>query len=41
MLYAGFFIMGLSQGLVEPMINPLIATCETAGPIDGGLIPVY
>jgi MFS family permease len=26
MLYAGFFIMGLSQGLVEGVINPLIAT---------------
>jgi MFS family permease len=25
-LYAGFFIMGLSQGLVEGVINPLIAT---------------
>ncbi len=26
LLYAGFFIMGLSQGLVEGVINPLIAT---------------
>jgi MFS family permease len=26
MLYAGFFVMGLSQGLVEGVINPLIAT---------------
>src|SRR5687767_9073048 len=26
MLYAGFFIMGLSQGLVEGVINPLTAT---------------
>jgi MFS family permease len=26
MLYAGFLIMGLSQGLVEGVINPLIAT---------------
>ena len=26
MLYAGFFIMGLSQGLVEGVINPLVAT---------------
>lgn len=26
MLYAGFMIMGLSQGLVEGVINPLIAT---------------
>jgi len=26
MLYGGFFIMGLSQGLVEGVINPLIAT---------------
>lgn len=26
MLYAGFFIMGLSQGLVEGVINPLITT---------------
>src|SRR5688572_26365423 len=26
MLYAGFFIMGLSQGLVEGVINPLMAT---------------
>jgi MFS family permease len=26
MLYAGFFIMGLSQGLVEAVINPLIVT---------------
>ncbi len=25
-LYAGFFIMGLSQGLVEGVINPLVAT---------------
>ena len=29
MLYAGFFIMGLSQGLVEGVINPLIATVYT------------
>src|SRR6185503_8342696 len=26
MLYGGFFVMGLSQGLVEGVINPLIAT---------------
>jgi MFS family permease len=26
MLYAGFMIMGLSQGLVEGVINPLVAT---------------
>jgi len=26
MLYAGFFVMGLSQGLVEGVINPLVAT---------------
>ena len=26
LVYAGFFIMGLSQGLVEGVINPLIAT---------------
>jgi MFS family permease len=26
LLYGGFFIMGLSQGLVEGVINPLIAT---------------
>lgn len=26
LIYAGFFIMGLSQGLVEGVINPLIAT---------------
>jgi MFS family permease len=26
MLYAGFLVMGLSQGLVEGVINPLIAT---------------
>jgi len=26
MLYAGFFTMGLSQGLVEGVINPLVAT---------------
>jgi MFS family permease len=26
LLYAGFFIMGLSQGLVEAVINPLIVT---------------
>ncbi len=26
LLYAGFFVMGLSQGLVEGVINPLIAT---------------
>ena len=26
LLYAGFFIMGLSQGLVEGVINPLVAT---------------
>lgn len=26
MLYAGFMVMGLSQGLVEGVINPLIAT---------------
>lgn len=26
MLYAGFLIMGLSQGLVEGVINPLVAT---------------
>ena len=26
MLYAGFFVLGLSQGLVEGVINPLIAT---------------
>ena len=26
LLYVGFFIMGLSQGLVEGVINPLIAT---------------
>jgi MFS family permease len=26
MLYAGFIVMGLSQGLVEGVINPLIAT---------------
>src|SRR5262245_6546911 len=26
LLYLGFFIMGLSQGLVEGVINPLIAT---------------
>jgi MFS family permease len=26
LLYTGFFIMGLSQGLVEGVINPLIAT---------------
>ena len=26
LLYAGFFVMGLSQGLVEGVINPLVAT---------------
>src|SRR3954469_4083766 len=26
MLYAGFFVLGLSQGLVEGVINPLVAT---------------
>ena len=26
LLYAGFFIMGLSQGLVEAVINPLVVT---------------
>src|SRR5689334_17935061 len=26
MLYAGYFVMGLSQGLVEGVINPLVAT---------------
>jgi MFS family permease len=26
MLYAGFFVMGLSQGLVEGVINPLVTT---------------
>ena len=26
LLYAGFFMMGLSQGLVEGVINPLVAT---------------
>ena len=35
LVYAGFFIMGLSQGLVEGVINPLIATIyndqKTAG----------
>jgi MFS family permease len=29
MLYAGFFTMGLSQGLVEGVINPLVATLYT------------
>ncbi len=26
LLYAGFIVMGLSQGLVEGVINPLVAT---------------
>ena len=26
LLYAGFFVMGISQGLVEGVINPLVAT---------------
>jgi MFS family permease len=30
MLYAGFFTMGLSQGLVEGVINPLVATLYSA-----------
>jgi MFS family permease len=30
MLYIGFFTMGLSQGLVEGVINPLVATLYTA-----------
>jgi hypothetical protein len=29
LLYAGFFVMGLSQGLVEGVINPLVATIYT------------
>lgn len=29
MLYAGFFTMGLSQGLVEGVINPLVATTHS------------
>ncbi|MSO51706.1 MAG: MFS transporter [Acidobacteria bacterium] len=29
MLYAGFFIMGLSQGMVEGVINPLVATIHS------------
>lgn len=29
MLYAGFFTMGLSQGLVEGVINPLVATIHS------------
>ena len=30
MLYVGFFTMGLSQGLVEGVINPLVATLYSA-----------
>ena len=30
MLYVGFFTMGLSQGLVEGVINPLVATIYSA-----------
>ncbi|HXT70153.1 MAG TPA: MFS transporter [Vicinamibacterales bacterium] len=30
LLYAGFFTMGLSQGLVEGVINPLVATLYSA-----------
>ena len=30
MLYTGFFTMGLSQGLVEGVINPLVATLYSA-----------